>query len=82
MIGSQATRAVLGGVAVVCCVHDRVKREVTTLAFDVRRTKLHLCTCCGNLFTNPTDHELFCEKCAGPLVHQPAAPLPLPGGPV
>jgi hypothetical protein len=74
--------ATIGGTVVVCCVHDRVKRQVTDLAFDSAREKVHLCACCENLFTRPDDVPHYCPACGGRPVHPPAAPLPAPTGEV
>ena len=85
-------RMVLGGSAIVCCVHDRQKRQVVTeaqvaalgldvgLLYDPRQHKLHKCACCGNLFVDPTDTPRFCRECQGPLVHALGGPLPIPTG--
>jgi hypothetical protein len=73
-------RTSIGGVAVVCCVHDKPKREVVELAFDPTRTKLHLCACCENLFTERTDTPMFCPTCRGGLKHPLGGPLPEPTG--
>lgn len=82
----------LGGKAVVCCVHDRVKRQVVTEAqvaalgleagqlYDSRQHKLHLCACCENLFVDPSDEPRFCSTCLSPLVHALGGPLPAPKG--
>ena len=82
----------LSGKAVVCCVHDRVKREVTSKAqvaalglrvgqvYDPIQHKLHRCACCENLFVDPTDIPRFCSPCRRPLVHKLGGPLPEPKG--
>jgi hypothetical protein len=84
----------VGGTAVVCCVHDREKRQVTTEAhvaelgrqvgqvYDPRQHKLHMCACCQNLFVDPTDIPRFCRSCQGPLRHEQPGPLPDPIGEV
>lgn len=77
---AAAPRLALGGTAVVCCVHNREKRQITSLAFDPARTKLHLCSCCENLFLERTDTPMFCEGCRGPNIHPLGGPLPEPGG--
>lgn len=83
-------KATLGGVAVVCCVHDREKRQVTTqdhverLGYELGRVydpKVHytiLCACCENLFVSTSDAPRFCHVCNGSPVHQVMAPLPEP----
>lgn len=88
MSNTQAARAVLGGVAVVCCVHDREKRQVRSerqvaelgalvgQRYDPKQHKLHLCACCENLFVDPGDEPRFCSTCQRPLVHQLGGPLP------
>jgi hypothetical protein len=82
----------LGGKAVVCCVHDRVKREITTEAqvamlgldagqiYDPMQHKLFECTCCQNLFVDPGDEPKFCHTCRGSLKHALGGPLPDPKG--
>ena len=72
----------VGGRAVVVCVHDRVKRQVTDLAIDARRERPHLCACCENLFTRPDDIPHYCPQCGGHPVHPLAAPLKAPIGEV
>lgn len=80
------------GKAIVCCVHDRQKRVVITEAqvaalglqsgiiYDPEQHKIHRCTCCENLFVDPSDEPRFCSVCQRPLVHALGGPLPLPGG--
>lgn len=70
----------IGGKAVICCVHDRVKREITDLAFDPARHKAHLCACCENLFLRRDDIPHYCEQCGGRPVHPLAGNLPDPIG--
>lgn len=89
--GSRIGIAV-GGVAVVCCVHDRIKREVTTeqqvallgleagQIYDPTQHKLFKCACCENLFVDPGDEPKFCHVCRGSLVHPLGGPLPEPKG--
>lgn len=93
MPGSAATlRVVLSGHAVVCCVHDRVKREVVTeaqvaelalevgIVYDARVHKLHRCACCDNLFVDASDEPRYCSPCNAPLVHALGGPLAAPIG--
>lgn len=89
-----APRAVLGGVAIVCCVHDREKRKITTESqvaalgltanppqfYDRKQHKLHLCSCCENLFVDPTDIPRYCHTCRKPPLHVQRGPLPIPEG--
>lgn len=82
----------LGGVAVVVCVHDREKRQVTDIPhvqalgrlvgveYDPRRHKIHQCACCENLFVSDDDTPRFCTPCTAPLVHPLGGPLPDPIG--
>ncbi len=82
----------MGGTAVVCCVHDREKRRVTTerqvaelglevgMLYDPIQHKLHLCGCCSNLFVDPADTPRLCSACQGPLVHPLGGPLADPVG--
>jgi hypothetical protein len=72
----------LSGKAVVCCPHDRVKRDTTDLAFDPRVHKPHLCACCENLFLRRDDIPHLCPQCGGLPVHKLHAPLPDPIGEV
>lgn len=89
---SVGTRLGFAGSAVVVCVHDRPKREVTTEAqvaelgltvgqvYDPRQHRLHLCACCQNLFVDPSDEPRYCRRCQTAPQHQPAGPLPDPTG--
>ncbi len=89
---SGALQVVLGGQAVVCCVHDRQKRQVRTVAqlvalgldvgqvFDPQQHKIHRCGCCENLFVDPADTPRFCSVCMGGNVHAIGGPLPEPIG--
>lgn len=91
-MAGTALRVALGGTAVVCCVHDRRKRQVVTeaqvaalglevgMVYDPRQHKLHRCACCDNLFVDPADTPRFCKDCQGPLAHQLGGPLPQPVG--
>lgn len=90
--GGGAVRAVLGGTAVVCCVHDREKRKVVTEAhvaalglavgqlYDPKQHKLYRCACCENLFVDPSDEPRYCSTCARAPVHALGGPLPNPEG--
>ena len=77
---ATAFRPAFSGTAIVVCVHDREKRKVTELAFDTAKTSVHLCTCCENLFTEPSDTPMFCPTCRGPFRHPLGGPLPDPRG--
>lgn len=91
---STGLQVAVGGIAVVCCVHDRAKRDVTTeaqvaelgrkvgLVYDPKQHKLHICACCENLFVDPTDVPRFCHTCQGLLKHGLRGPLPNPIGEV
>lgn len=80
----------VGGKAVVCCVHDRIKREVTTEAqvaelgrmvgqtYDPAQHKLWACACCENLFVDPADTPRLCSRCQARPQHPPEGPLPSP----
>jgi uncharacterized paraquat-inducible protein A len=80
------------GKAVVCCVHDRVKREVITEAqvmaigleigirYNPIQHKLWVCSCCENLFVDPSDEPQYCKVCQVPPVHNHTSPLPKPNG--
>lgn len=92
--GGAGVRISLSGTAVVCCVHDREKRVVTTEGdvallglssgqlYDRRQHRIHLCTCCENLFVDPSDEPLYCHACRVAPIHALGGPLKLPGGPV
>lgn len=89
---TSGTHVALGGTAVVCCVHDRVKRAVVTeadvaalgleagIVYDRARHKLHRCACCDNLFVDRSDTPRYCRTCQGPLAHELGGPLPEPVG--
>lgn len=74
--------ATVSGTFVICCVHDRPKRQVTDLAVDLRTHKPHLCTCCENLFTRTDDVPHYCPQCGGHPVHPLGGPIPDPIGEV
>lgn len=70
----------LGGTAVVACIHQRVKREVTTdVPFNPRTEFLQLCPCCENVFVTTTDEPFFCKQCGDRPVPQGGL-LQLPRG--
>ena len=89
---AAGARAVLGGTAVVCCVHDRQKRQVVTEAqvaalglevgvlYDPKQHRVHRCGCCLNLFIDASDEPRYCGKCSGPLAHAQGGPLAAPIG--
>jgi hypothetical protein len=91
-MSNMGLRISLSGAAVVCCIHDREKRQVTTerhvaelgqrvgLVYDPRIHKLHLCACCENLFLDESDEPRFCSTCLRPVVHRLGGPLPEPKG--
>lgn len=78
------------GQAIVCCPHDRIKREVTTEAhvaelglhagqiYDPKQHKIWKCTCCENLFVDATDTPRYCRRCYRTPVHPLGGPLPTP----
>lgn len=80
------------GTAVICCVHDRPKREVTTeqqvaelglqvgQIYNPAQHRLHLCACCQNLFVDPSDEPRYCRRCQAPATHQINGRLPEPTG--
>lgn len=81
-----------GGAAVVCCVHDREKRQVTTetqvaelgrhvgQVYDPKQHRLHMCACCQNLFVDPTDIPRYCRRCQTAPTHAVNGRLPEPLG--
>ena len=85
-------RATVSGIAIVCCVHDREKRQIKTEAqvselgklvgriYDPVQNKLFVCACCENLFVAHDDQPKFCHQCNQPLVHPLGGPLPEPTG--
>jgi hypothetical protein len=85
-----AFNAVASGKATVYCVHDRVKRQVTTEAqvaelgthagfkYDPKQHRIWLCACCQNLFVDPTDTPRFCRNCYRTPTHPLGGPLPTP----
>lgn len=93
-MGWVAISATLSGVAVVCCVHDREKRQVTSehhvaalgarygVRYDRKQHRIFLCGCCENLFVDPGDEPAHCHACRGPLAHQLVGPLAKPLGPL
>lgn len=94
MRSSSAFRVSLGGVAVVCCVHEREKRLVTSerqiaelglqmrppVRYDPAQHKIHLCACCQNLFVSNGDEPRFCRPCQVPPAYALGGPLPEPRG--
>lgn len=84
----------LSGAAVVVCVHDRPKRQVTTESqvaelgllvghrYDPKQHRLFRCPCCQNLFVDPSDEPRYCRPCQGAPHHPTAGPLPSPTGEV
>lgn len=85
-------RPTLGGVAIVCCPHDREKRQITTESqvaelglavgqtFDPKQHRVFSCACCSNLFVDPGDVPLYCHACRGSAVHPLGGPLAEPTG--
>lgn len=80
MSPQASLQVTIGGVAHVYCVHNRQKRAITDLAYDPRKTKPHMCSCCENLFLNATDEPMFCPTCRGANIHKLGGPLPAPKG--
>lgn len=82
----------MSGKAVVCCIHDREKRQVTTeaqiaqlglevgITYDPKIHRVWECACCENLFVNPTDEPRYCKRCTATPIHQPAGPVAKPNG--
>lgn len=85
-------RMALGGQAQIYCVHDRQKSQVVTEAqvaslgltvgqvYDPKQHKIHRCSCCSNLFVDPSDEPRFCFTCLRPNIHALGGPLPNPIG--
>jgi hypothetical protein len=85
-------KTTLGGVAVVVCVHDREKRQVTTIEqiqqlgreldppmiFNPKVHYVAKCMCCENLFVSLEDTPRFCSICQRDLVHPLGGPMPTP----
>jgi hypothetical protein len=92
MSGRAAIKISLSGVAVVCCVHDREKRQIRTErqvaqlgrelghVYDPKQHKIHDCACCENLFVDPTDEPKFCHTCRQTPKHALGGPLSEPIG--
>lgn len=85
-------RVALSATAVVCCLHDRVKRVVLDdkalilgmqeagLKYDPAQHKIHKCACCENLFLDLTDIPRLCDGCSKAPVWAQAGPLAEPKG--
>jgi hypothetical protein len=83
---ATGARIELGGKAVVCCVHDRIKRQIVTetqvaelglrvgMVYDPKQHRVHRCACCENLFVDPSDEPRYCSTCNRPLVHPLGGP--------
>ena len=81
-----------GGVARVYCVHDRAKREVVTerqvvelgavvgQVYNPAQHRLGLCSCCENLFVDPSDEPRYCARCRRPNRHPLGGLLVSPNG--
>lgn len=86
------TRIALGGKAVVCCVHDRQKRQVVTeeqvaliglevgVVFKKGIHHTFKCACCENLFVADGTTERYCTTCTAGLVHALGGKLADPTG--
>lgn len=81
----------VGAVAVVCCVHDRVKDEwvdegkfraaLLELGADLSQLVTHKCACCRNLYVRRMDDTPgFCQQCSGQAKFPLGGPLPDPIG--
>lgn len=89
---SSSVHPAFGGQAVVYCIHDRVKGEVTDLGhvgllgleagqlFNPAQHKVHRCPCCDNLFVRLDDVPHYCPPCSGRPVHPVGGPIPEPQG--
>lgn len=63
-LNSRGTAFTVGGTAVVCCVHGRVKREnADGFVVDLAIEKPHICPCCQNLYAKPSDEPGPCPAC-------------------
>lgn len=90
--GDSGARAVLGGTAIKCCVHDRQKslvvteRQVAELGLEIgiiynpKLHKLQRCACCDNLFFDIDDKPRYCIVCKKPPIHALGGPLAKPRG--
>jgi hypothetical protein len=90
--GNLGLRVELSGTAKVYCVHDREKRQVIEerhvfelglrhgYSFDHARDKIHLCSCCKNLFVDRSVEPRLCSVCQRPPVFALGGPLPEPKG--
>ena len=79
MAGASVQPA-FGGTAIICCVHNREKRQVAELAFDPAKTSVHLCSCCENVFLERSDLPMFCPECRQPPTYALGGPLAEPKG--
>jgi hypothetical protein len=85
-------RIAVTGRAVVCCVHDRQKRQIVTeeqvaelgleigVVFKKGIHHVHQCACCENLFVADGTTERYCTVCSGSLIHALGGPLAEPKG--
>ena len=80
MADGGAVGIAIGGVAVVCCPHNREKRLRGRTLFDAAKTKAHLCACCENVFLEPSDTPRLRDGCRRPPIHMLGGPLPDPTG--
>lgn len=92
MTTATGLRIALGGKAVVCCVHDREKRQITTeeqvarlglevgVVFQKGIHHVHHCPCCDNLFVADGTTERYCSVCSAKPVHALGGPLAEPKG--
>lgn len=91
-MATAGARIALGGKAVVCCVHDRQKRQVTTeeqvidlgtqvgIMFKKGIHHVHNCPCCDNLFVADGTTARYCTICTRAPVHALGGPLAEPKG--
>lgn len=89
---SSSVHPAFGGQAVVYCIHDRQKRQVTDVGhvallgleagelYVPSKHKVQLCPCCENLFVRLDDTPSYCPPCGGRPVHPVGGPLPEPKG--
>lgn len=55
----------IGGTVQVFCKHNRQKRSITVMEFDILEHAPNVCSCCENMFLTPVDEQLpmFCPEC-------------------
>lgn len=59
----------LGGKAVICCIHGRVKREIDAVPISEIHRAVVQCMCCENVFASTSSEEnQLCTSCSPKIV--------------